>query len=432
MTTLNSNLRKAAVFIRSLDAETAAKMLAHLSADEAAALRDAVREVGPLDPEEQADVVAEFRSARPIAAESAGAGVELSLSATSDAVVPAALAVTASAAAGPVPTSAKRFEFLEQAPIDALVPYLAREHVQTIAVVLSHLAPPRAAAVVAALPEKLQAETLERLAALGETDPDSVVVVERELASWLARRKSGRSRDVGHNETVAAILASTDALTRSQILANLRRSNFKTVAEAASFSNTAEIARADQAEQGLKTDFRQKSKLADELGQADKSQPQCDSIGRQPRSTEISQFSHQAAACAKRIAAGVANSVPQRAPQNPLPVRRPAAPAPIQRGPIPIPPFDDLLQLDARTLACVLREVDMQVLVLALAGSQEKLAEKICDQLPKRMTRVVRRNLRELGPTRLSDVEAAQRALSRLAAKHLAAHQTAPLAAAIA
>jgi flagellar motor switch protein FliG len=389
MRTLNSNLRKAAVFIRSLDAETAAKMLAHLSADEAAALRDAVRAVGPLDPEEQADVAAEFRSTRPIAAESAGAGVELALSMTSDSQQPAPPPPME-----PASSTSKRFEFLEQAPIDALVPYLAREHVQTIAVVLSHLPPSRAAAVVAALPDKLQSETLERLAALGETDPDSVVVVERELASWLGRRKSGRSRDVGRNEAVAAILASTDALTRSQILANLRS---------------------------------QKSELADRLGHSAASRPQPVSMRRKRRSTE---FSHQAAACAKRIAADASNSVPQHARQNPLPPRRPAAPPPPRRAPMSVPPFDDLIRLDVRTLAAVLREIDVEVLVLALAGSQEKLAERICGVVPKRVARVLRRNLRQLGPTRLSDVEAAQRAVSLVAATYLAARRSEPMAAA--
>jgi flagellar motor switch protein FliG len=385
MTKLNTNLRKAAVFIRSLDGETAARMLARLSPDEAAALRDAIRAVRQLDPEEQADVVAEFRSARPVAAESAGAGVELALTSTSESVQPGPIAP-----AEPDNSHGKRFEFLEKAPIEALVPYLAREHVQTIAVVLSHLAPPRAAAVVAALPDKLQAEVLERLAALGETDPDSVVVVERELASWLARRTSHRSLDVRRNEAVAAILASTDALTRSQILANLRN---------------------------------QKSELAGRLGEAAPSQPQVDSMRRKPRSTE---FSHQAAACAKRIAAGV----PQQVAQNSVTLSRSAVPAPPRRLALSVPPFDDLIRLDARTLAAVLREVDVEVLVLALAGSREEMAQRVCDQVPRRSARVLRRQLRQLGPTRLSDVEAAQRAVSLVAARHLATRQAGPMAAA--
>jgi flagellar motor switch protein FliG len=95
-----------------------------------------------------------------------------------------------------------------------------------------------------------------------------------------------------------------------------------------------------------------------------------------------------------------------------------------------IPPFDDLVRLDVRTFAAVVRAVDVQVLGLALAGSSEQLAQRICDQVPKRVARVLRRNLRQLGPTRLSDVEAAQRAVSMVAAKFLAARRPDSLSAA--
>lgn len=381
MTTLNANLRKAAVFMRSLDAETAAKMLAQLSPDEAAALRDAVRAVGPLDPEEQADVVAEFRKARPIAAEPTANGVELTLTSAGDEVHAAALAATV-----PAVVKLKRFEFLEKAPIEALIPYLAREHVQTIAVVISHLAPPRAAAVISALPDRLQAETLERLATLGETDAESVVVVEQELASWLAQRTSCRLGDVRRNETVAAILAAIDGLTRSQILANLRR---------------------------------QKSELADRLGRSVSPNPELISMRRKSRSTGLS---HQAAACAKRVAAEASSGL-TRAAQHVTATRRPVTLVAQRREPVLTPAFDELVHLDARTLAAVLREVDVNVIVLALAGSQEELAHRVRDQVPKRVARTIRRQLRQLGPTRLSDVEEAQRAVSLVAARHIAARR---------
>src|SRR5262245_2102824 len=81
MTVLDSNLRKAAVLLRSLDGETAAVMLAQLSPAEADSLRAAIRTIGAVDPEEQADVVSEFRRTRPTAAIGHNLGVELELSA---------------------------------------------------------------------------------------------------------------------------------------------------------------------------------------------------------------------------------------------------------------------------------------------------------------------------------------------------------------
>src|SRR5262249_20067574 len=121
-----------------------------------------------------------------------------------------------------VGAASKRFEFLESAPIPALVMHLAREHAQTIAVVLSHLAPARAAAVLAALPPKVQAETVERLSMLGDTDPECVSVLERELAAWAAKRDGARGGDARRRDTMAAILAAADVKSRNQILGNMK------------------------------------------------------------------------------------------------------------------------------------------------------------------------------------------------------------------
>jgi flagellar motor switch protein FliG len=87
-----------------------------------------------------------------------------------------------------------------------------------------------------------------------------------------------------------------------------------------------------------------------------------------------------------------------------------------------------LIHLDTRTLAMVLRDVDANVLALALAGSSDDLVDRICDQMPKRIARTFRRELRRLGPTRLSDVETAQRAVARSATQHIAARRRRQLA----
>ncbi|MEX2091759.1 MAG: FliG C-terminal domain-containing protein, partial [Pirellulales bacterium] len=122
-------------------------------------------------------------------------------------------------------TTARPFEFLDDARVESLVPYLAREHAQTVAVVLSYLAPARAAQVLAALPEKLQADAIERLSTLGETDPSSLQVLERELAEWVARQQATRSRPTQRTDLVAAILAAADPNARRDILSNLVKHN---------------------------------------------------------------------------------------------------------------------------------------------------------------------------------------------------------------
>jgi flagellar motor switch protein FliG len=368
MSAVSPNLRKAAVLIRSLDAETAAGLLAQLSADEAAALRTAVQSLGPIDADERADVVAEFCRAAPIAAKPATEGVELKFTRQSDTELTSTTAVTS-------PAATKRFEFLDNAAVDALAPYLAREHVQTIALVLAHLPPARAAMVLAALPQKLQADAIERLALLGETDPESVVVVERELAAWMAKRSLGRLQGAPGRGSVASILAAADASTRDAILGNL-----KTHKEA--LARRLAIHEADR----TSAQSRRSRNVAPRQSRGVQNEPHDDR--RQGRHT--------------RQIGRVLNPPP-------------AAPA---------LSFDELIHFNDQMLVGLLREIDPNVLALALAGSRDELVDRICGQMSKRTAREFRRRLRQLGPTRLSDVEAAQHAVARIAVQHLSPQRT--------
>src|SRR5262245_52737607 len=144
MSNIDPNLRKAAVLLRSLDSDTAMLMLGQLSAEEATSLRAAMRAIGQVQSDEQAEVMAELRADRtaksPIKNAVNTVGVELELSSSFATRAYGEESIAANSAQGHA-TAAKRFEFLESAPIPALVMHLAREHTQTIAVVLSHLAP---------------------------------------------------------------------------------------------------------------------------------------------------------------------------------------------------------------------------------------------------------------------------------------------------
>jgi flagellar motor switch protein FliG len=365
---LNSNLRKAAVVIRSLDADTSARLLAQLSPAEAAALGDAVRALGAVDPDEQADVVAELRRTRPVVNESAMRGVELLLSSQPERSI-----VRPTNERAPLEAPGKRFEFLENAPINTFVSYLAREHAQTIAVVLSHLQPARAADILAALPERTQTQTVERLSVLGETDPESVIAVERELASWIGERRGARADGRQRNEVITSMLLAADAQTRNKILTNLRACGSPVadrltgiVSSQSQPSNSAPIAR--------------------------ESRIRPTTTARENRRTAITRESFES---------------------RPLP-------ATARPQPVPRLDFDHLVHLDNRTLSEVLHEVNANALALALAGSTDELIDRICEQMPKRTAKAFRRQLRQLGPTRLSDVESAQRLVAHVAAQKLA------------
>ena len=80
MTALTANLRKAAILVRSVDADTAAVLLAQLAPAEAKAVRAAIQSLGPVDPDERADVAAELRRAGPLATEDPRCGIDVEIS----------------------------------------------------------------------------------------------------------------------------------------------------------------------------------------------------------------------------------------------------------------------------------------------------------------------------------------------------------------
>jgi flagellar motor switch protein FliG len=357
--TMHANLRKAAVLLRSLDADTAAMMLGQLSAEEAAAIRAAMRSLGPIGSEEQASVLAELgRDRAPMTRTDTG-GVELSLSSS----------FQNSLVAGPPSSGAiertTRFEFLEHAPTEALVAYLGREHSQTTAVVLSHLAPARAASILAGLPQKIQAEVIDRLSRLGEMDANSVSALERELEGWAAKRDVRRA-GARQRDNLAAILAAADPKSRNCILSNMK------------YENKAPVR------------------------------------GQKPPNATHGRVAPTPVVHAYRVQSSAKYEAVKKELLRDTSTSKRAANA---VGSLPHFSFDDLIDFDARALAAVLREAHANVLALALAGSREELVDRICEQMPKRTAREFRRRLRRLGPTRLSDVEQAQRVVAKIAAR---------------
>lgn len=77
--------------------------------------------------------------------------------------------------------------------------------------------------------------------------------------------------------------------------------------------------------------------------------------------------------------------------------------------------FDDLSQLDRDRLADLATTAEPEIIVLALAGASDLLTTRLLDTLPRSQSDRIRHQLNQLGPIRLSDVEAAQRELTHLA-----------------
>ena len=70
--------------------------------------------------------------------------------------------------------------------------------------------------------------------------------------------------------------------------------------------------------------------------------------------------------------------------------------------------FDDIVLLDDRSVQRLLKEVETKDLSLALKAASDEVKAKIFSNVSERVTVMIKEEMEFMGPTRLSDVEAAQ------------------------
>ncbi|MGI6210043.1 MAG: flagellar motor switch protein FliG [Anaerolineae bacterium] len=79
--------------------------------------------------------------------------------------------------------------------------------------------------------------------------------------------------------------------------------------------------------------------------------------------------------------------------------------------------FEDIVQLDDRSIQRVLRDVESRDLVLALKGSNEEVRAAVFRNLSSRAAETMREDLDAMGPVRLRNVEEAQQRIVNLIRK---------------
>lgn len=77
--------------------------------------------------------------------------------------------------------------------------------------------------------------------------------------------------------------------------------------------------------------------------------------------------------------------------------------------------FENLLDVDDRGIQLILREIQAESLLLALKGTSNDIKEKIFNNMSQRAAEMLREDLDNKGPVKLSEVENAQKEILKLA-----------------
>lgn len=79
--------------------------------------------------------------------------------------------------------------------------------------------------------------------------------------------------------------------------------------------------------------------------------------------------------------------------------------------------FEDLINLDGRTLQTILREVNNDQLTLALKSASDNLKESIFQNISGRAAEMIQDDLEAMGPVKLSEVETMQQTIVKIVLK---------------
>jgi len=79
--------------------------------------------------------------------------------------------------------------------------------------------------------------------------------------------------------------------------------------------------------------------------------------------------------------------------------------------------FENLIDLDDRSIQRILQDIETESLIVALKGAEQSLRDKFFQNMSKRQADIVREDLNNRGPVRMSTVEAEQKNILQLVRK---------------
>jgi flagellar motor switch protein FliG len=212
--------RKAAVFMIGLDADLAAKVMSELPRNEIEDIASEIARLETVDKDTRDTVFREFYNLNVAQQYIDEGGMDYAKSLIRKSMSPddAKKAIeTLEASVRPAP-----FKFLEKAESDNLLTFIQEEHPQTIALIVSYLAPEQGAKVLQGLDDKRkQLEVVTRLALMDQTTPEVINQVEDALKQRLSDLVTMEYSKAGGVESAAKLLTQVDQKVERAIMESL-------------------------------------------------------------------------------------------------------------------------------------------------------------------------------------------------------------------
>ncbi len=212
-----SGAEKAAILLLAVGEEPASRLLSRLDLEEVKRVSRTMATMGAVEHGLAQRLLAEFgqRLAGPAEVAGGADAVERLLQKALD-----TQRATGVIEAIRAPARQNVWERLGAMDVEALAGYLAKEHPQTVAIILARLQPPHAARLLARLDQALAVEVVTRMLAMEPVRTDVLAEIERTLLADLAERPDAGGA-AGHDAAVADMLSFLDRTTEQRLLEGL-------------------------------------------------------------------------------------------------------------------------------------------------------------------------------------------------------------------
>jgi len=218
-------LRKAAVLLITIGDQASGEIIKHLTEAEIQDISKAISTATPVSSEEALSVLREFYQLSVARNYVVAGGMEYASKMLKNAFGVEYARRLLDRVALSIGNEMASFDSLQKAEPQQLANFVHSEHPQTVALILSHLNPSQAAALLTALPPHLRADLSRRMACLEQISPEIIAKIANVIGEKLKSLGDLSRESYGGVRAVAEMLNRMDARLRKDILNDLSRND---------------------------------------------------------------------------------------------------------------------------------------------------------------------------------------------------------------
>ncbi len=210
--------RKVAILMIALGQETTAEVMKYLVDAEVETIAQSIAELDVVTTEQEDEVLEEFEQLLLAGKYVSQGGMDFARGALEKALGPRKAQSMLDRVSS---TTSSGFYMLKNVDPNQIIPFISKEHPQTISLILSQLDSAQAAGVLNGLSEEMQSDVSFRIAQMENISPQVLRELEESLANDLQAILTGQITEIGGPKAVAEILNSTGRSTEKAVLERL-------------------------------------------------------------------------------------------------------------------------------------------------------------------------------------------------------------------